>query len=437
MKLRSVHAENFRAIRSLTVPLDPALTVLVGNNGHGKTSLLAAIAVGLGVIPTILAGRGGISFRKSDGRYGTSRTWVEIDAWDVAHGANSIQWLRLFTERGGIFLRLPPDLPSGSFNVRDYSIALNSKIETAPATTIPVFAFYDTDRAVFDIPERKRGFQSEFHRFNAYVDALARKTSFKALVEWFYASENRELRLQRDQLDYSLRLPALESVRRAITAMLPDVSNPHIEYPAQFVVQRAASSGRGEKLALDQLSGGYRIVLALAADLALRMALANPHLEDPLQSEAIVLIDEIELHLHPEWQQRILDDLRRTFPNAQFIVSTHSPAVLTTVEPHHIVHLIATADGVVAEQETGPTFGAKAGDVLASVMGVEQRPPANPFTQKLAVYQAMITDDAGDTPEAKTLRAELEQLSRDDPALAASDVEIAHRRLMRELAGTL
>ncbi len=164
------------------------------------------------------------------------------------------------------------------------------------------------------------------------------------------------------------------------------------------------------------------------------MALANPHLPDPLQSEAIVLIDEIELHLHPEWQQRILGDLRRTFPNAQFIVSTHSPAVLTTVAPHHIVHVIATADGVTAEQETGPTFGAKAGDVLAAVMGVKQRPD-NPFSQKLASYQTLIADDAGDTPEARNLRKELEQLSGDDPALAAADVEITHRRLMRELAG--
>ena len=113
--------------------------------------------------------------------------------------------------------------------------------------------------------------------------------------------------------------------------MLGDVSEPHMEMePPRFMVT-IETGGKSEKLALDQLSGGYRAVLALAADLAWRMAQGNPHLDNPLESEAIVLIDEVDLHLHPSWQQRILDDLTRTFPNAQFIVSTHSPQVLTTV----------------------------------------------------------------------------------------------------------
>ena len=106
-------------------------------------------------------------------------------------------------------------------------------------------------------------------------------------------------------------------------------------------------------LELDQLSGGQRAVLALAADLAWRMAQGNPHLDGPLRSEAIVLIDEVELHLHPSWQQRILNDLRRTFPNAQFIVSTHSPQVLTTVEPKHIIELAREDGRIVA----GPRMG--------------------------------------------------------------------------------
>ena len=432
MKLRSVHAENFRAIRSLTVPLDPALTVLHGNNAHGKTSVLAAIAVGLGAIPTLLAGRGGINFRKSDCRSDAADfTWVDLDAWVGLDGAEAIQWRR-YDVGDGMATRSRPDRLFGTMSLRKYIETLATAVENSKETTIPVIAFYDTDRAVFDIPERKRGFQGEFHRFNTYIDALARKTSFKAMVEWFYANENQELRLQRDKQDSTLRLPALASVRRAISGMLPDVSEPHIEYPAQFVVWRKPGNSPPEKLLLEQLSGGYRIVLAMAADLALRMALANPHLPDPLQSEAIVLIDEIELHLHPEWQQRILCDLRRTFPNAQFIVSTHSPQVLTTVEPQHIIHLRATEDGIVAEQETGPTYGAKAGNVLRALMGVDERPD-NDFTQLLKRYQAMIANGAGETPEAVQMRSELEHLSR-DPQLAALDVEIARRRVMRDIA---
>jgi len=429
MRLKSVRAENFRAIRSVTVPLDPELTVLHGNNAHGKTSLLAAIAVGLGIIPTYLGG-GGIKFRKSDLRDGSRETCVRLEVMGERCGL----WWERRMYRPGAGVRANRKTLIFGESARDYFVRLGEALASDLATvTIPVIAFYDTDRAVFDIPERKRNFRREFNRFDAYADALASKTSFKALVEWFYAQENIELRKQRDLANFGFRLPILEAVRNAITGMMPDVTNPHIESPAQFVVDRKTAYGQTEKLSLEQLSGGYRIVLALAADLALRMSLANPYLPDPLQSEAIVLIDEIELHLHPEWQQRILDDFRRTFPNAQFIVSTHSPQVLSTVEPRHIVHLRATLEGVVAEQETGPTFGAKAGDVLEAVMGVEQR-PSNEFSRKLSDYRRLIATDQGETDQARALRRELMALSSGDPALTAADVEIGRRRVMRDLA---
>ena len=171
-------------------------------------------------------------------------------------------------------------------------------------------------------------------------------------------------------------------------------------------------------------------MLALAADLARRMAQANPHLDNPLESEAIVLIDEVELHLHPEWQQRVLNNLQNTFPNTQFIVSTHSPQVLTTVRPDQIVHLRASEDGVVAEASSGATYGARSGDVLEVEMGVEQR-PKNAFTEKLADYLQMIRVGQGDGVDGLMLRAELDALSPHNPALIGADIEMRRRRLMR------
>ncbi len=89
-------------------------------------------------------------------------------------------------------------------------------------------------------------------------------------------------------------------------------------------------------LRIEQLSDGYRTTLAMIMDIAARMTEANPHMADPLLSAGVILIDEIELHLHPGWQQRILGDLTRAFPNVQFIVTTHSPQILTTVAPQSI-----------------------------------------------------------------------------------------------------
>ena len=217
--------------------------------------------------------------------------------------------------------------------------------------------------------------------------------------------------------------------------MLPEVSNPRIELnPLRFVISQKSKEGRAEKLALNQLSGGYRIVLALAADLARRMAQGNPHLNDPLQSEAVVLIDEIELHLHPAWQQRILSDLMRTFPKAQFIVSTHSPQVLTTVEPQRIVELYRDNDNIVAEPPPAATYGAEAGDVLAAVMHVSERPPKNAFTEALDQYRRLVSEGQGETTEALKLRRELEKRSPRDYALNRADLEIKRRKLFKKMA---
>jgi predicted ATP-binding protein involved in virulence len=425
MKLRHARIEGFRAISALSIPLDPGLTVLHGLNGQGKTSVLSALAVGLGAIPAALGHKHDRVFSRADLRANSSIVRVHLQSYE------DLQWERSAMEAAGGRLKL--DLQRGTERLRKYLSNAAQMDDETESRALPVVAAYDTDRAVFALPERKRDFRPTFNRLDAYEDALATKPSFKALIEWFYAEENEELRRQREKGSFDYRLPELSAVRSAITRMLPDVTNPRIEYPARFMVTRHTFS-RNEELSLDQLSGGYRIVLALVADLARRMVQANPYLPDPLSSEAIVLIDEVELHLHPEWQQRILEDLTHTFPNAQFIVSTHSPQVLTTISPQQIIHLRGTPQGVVAERETTPTYGAEAGDVLVAAMHVSERPPHNPFAMKLEEYQRLIVDGKGDSLEGTDLRNELEALSPSDPALMAADIGIRRNKLLRELA---
>ena len=254
---------------------------------------------------------------------------------------------------------------------------------------LPIVAFYDANRAVFDAPQRRRGFKTEFVRYGALEGALAARTDFREFFKWFYAKENEELREQKKRLDFGYRSKDLSAVRNAIGRMVPSISEPRIELgPLRFVVTE--SHGTSEAVELDQLSGGYRIMLALAADLARRMAQGNRHLDDPVASEAIVLLDEVELHLHPAWQQRVLNDLMRTFPNSQFIVSTHSPHVLTTIRPEQIVELRRADHEIEAGVASGPTFGAESGDVLAGAMGVSPRPGDNEFVKLLARYMELV-----------------------------------------------
>ena len=454
MKLERVEIRNYRAIERLDLALDPDLTVFHGNNGHGKTSVLSGIAVGLAGIPRLLPDVAGIGFLKSD-RRGLRPMRVTLTSTD------GIAWRRqVFGERG----TLPPRKLKDAM---DAIVAADQ--EGSDPLDLPIVAFYDTDRAVthraaVETPDLWRNTGAAFSRYAALAGALSTRTSFREFFAWFYAMENAELRVQRRSIlrraalrraarmenaelraqrrAAPARSKALNVVRQAITAMLPGVSEPRVELdPFRFVVSvRPDPDDRfenlfeeAEELALDQLSGGYRIMLALAADLARRMAQGNPHLDDPLQAEAIVLIDEVDLHLHPSWQQRVLNDLRRTFPNTQFIVSTHSPQVLTTVEPRHVVHLAREDGRIVAGSASGWTYGAEAGDVLSAVMGVDERPPGNKFVRLLNDYLRLVGAGRGASSDAVSLRRRLEELSPRDPALDRADVEIRRRKALENL----
>ena len=424
MKLKSVEIENYRAVDELRLPLHPSLTVLYGDNAHGKTSVLNAIAVALGRIPTLLPDVSGIDFRKADRRVSGRPLRVAVTTTE------GMEWERL--------------VHAGARARRRFSVGLLEALHAIVTADqqkrepldLPIIAFYDTDRAVFDAPQRRRGFATNFSRYQALEGALAARTNFREFFKWFYAMENEELREQKQKRDFDFRLNELEAVRGAITSMVPDVSDPRIELrPLRFIVSVESGPSNSEELALDQLSGGYRIMLAVAADLARRMAQGNPHLDKPLASEAIVLIDEIELHLHPSWQQRVLTDLARTFPNTQFIVSTHSPQVLTTVRPEKIVGLSREDGKIVAGRAPEPTYGAEAGDVLNVVMGVDERPP-NEFSEALRQYMRLIGDDMGESTKATALRSDLERWSPHDPALASADLEIRRRKLFNKIGSS-
>lgn len=433
VKLKFVEIENYRAIEKIHLLLDTQMTVLHGPNAHGKTSVLSAIAVGLGAIPTLLPNVTGVGFLKKDRRQGKGCTRVLLTTtdgitWERTSGARRRTRWSLGRDKSQ-----EPILDHPLRELRQW-LAKNALKAWSTPIDLPIMAFYDTERAVAHLSKQRGHPKGTRSRYAALSGALSARTNFRELFEWFYIKENEELREQRERRNHDYRLKELSTVREAITSMIEGVTEPHVEFrPLRLVVSEKLDSGLSEKRNLDQLSGGYQAILALAADLAWRMAQGNPHLQNPLKSEAIVLIDEIELHLHPSWQQRILDDLARTFPNAQFIVSTHSPQILTTVQPACIVELERENSRVVAQRAVEATFGAKAGDVLSIVMGVDERPRSNNFVRILNIYTRLVGEGRGKSDKAVSLRQELDKLSPHDPALDRADIEIRRQRIMKEM----
>jgi len=180
------------------------------------------------------------------------------------------------------------------------------------------------------------------------------------------------------------------------------------------------------ELELRHLSEGERYLLALGADIARRLALANPVDEQPELCSALVLIDEIDTHLHPSWQRHVVPSLARTFPNCQFIVTTHSPQVLSEVRPECIYLLLQEGKQLhVVRPEA--SFGRDSNRILEDILGVAARPDR--IKDGLREYFRLIDSNA--LEEAKKLRLELEQeIGRTEPEFARADVLIRRKELL-------
>jgi predicted ATP-binding protein involved in virulence len=187
-----------------------------------------------------------------------------------------------------------------------------------------------------------------------------------------------------------------------------------------------------------QLSDGVKAMLSLTADIAYRCVQLNSHLIHPnpdfpspiKETTGIVLIDEVDLHLHPKWQQTVLSDLCKAFPKIQFIVTTHSPQVISTV-PNQQIRILD--NGKVHSAEAG-TQGAEASRILREVFGVELRPQHLEIVKKLNAYLKLIDEDKWDSEDALKLRQELDQWSQgNDPELFKVDIDIRMKEFQRQL----
>jgi predicted ATP-binding protein involved in virulence len=327
VKLKRVLLSNYRGIRSAEPELGSRLTLLVGENGSGKSTILQAIALGLGEVLTHLPGVSGIGFRRTGDIHqqgGRLAAYARI----TLENTDGVSWDR--TQRRdrsqSTTRQIPPGLGLKSLQHRLDQQILDPANQGLPYT-LPVLVHYGVSRALLDVPMSRKGFPKEFSRVQALDSAFQATSSFRKAFAWFYYKENEEQRLQRDRRDFDVRLPELEAVRRGLQAMFPDLSEPCIKLrPLRFAVKL-----NGEEFDVQQLSDGYQTMIGLTLDLCSRFATANPQLSNPLEAEAIVLIDEVDLHLHPRWQMRVVQDLLRTFSNTQFILTTHSPVVLEGV----------------------------------------------------------------------------------------------------------
>lgn len=311
--------------RTINISREKNVLILLGDNGYGKTTMLDAFATTMAPYPAQFPGIGDFQLSDLDvhiDRRGKRAKYLMVSA-QLSEGDSLFHCVRY---RKGTVNSPKPNYEALK---QDAISKKESIIAGVPDIQLPVFAYYGTGRGKFHVPERKRGFKQTFERWDCYKSAILPDTDFKRFFEWFDLMEDEERREKEARRDFDYVLPVLECVRRALSEIVHSFDKPRImTRPLRFVMDRVEADGTRHELRIEQLSEGYKIVIAMVADLAARMAEANPAMPNPLDATGIVLIDEVDLHLHPRWQRSILQDLTRVFRNVQFIVSTHSPIIV-------------------------------------------------------------------------------------------------------------
>lgn len=329
MRFSRMSIANFRLIGNDTKDFvfqpNKNVVILLGDNGYGKTTVLDALATSMAPYSAQFPGMSDYQLSELDvhiNRHGRRADYLKIEAVLMDNDR------RFSVARYRKGLSVPPK--SNFDQLKNEALATkNAIVAGVEDVELPIFAYYGTGRGQFEVPARKRGFAQSYERWDCYKSALTPATDFKRFFGWFDLMEDEERRAKEKLQDWHYRLPVLEAVRTALSNFIESFRNPRIETrPLRFVMDRVDADGSSHELRIEQMSDGYKIVMAMVADLAARMAEANPVLENPLEGKGIVLIDEVDLHLHPQWQRRILKQLHQTFPNVQFVVSTHSPIIV-------------------------------------------------------------------------------------------------------------
>lgn len=398
MKLELLNIINYRNFPNINIKLDPKLTAFIGINGAGKTTLLDAISIFLRRLTVPRDHYFDAAIIKSDFKIGKVNLELSY-TYFISTNLSSYK----------IISKLIDNKPH---SIADNKLS-HDLFNALDKTTRPIVVYYSSKRII-----------NNYHRENeshsepeyAFKNAFQPEIDFSSTLTWFIEKSAQEALAIKRLRNLNYTIPELDAVRLAVSKALGDYDEPYVdETPPQIFISRKDATNI--PLQLSQLSDGYRTMLALVMDLARRMALAamwqDNKINNILEYPAIVLIDEVELHLHPAWQQSVLPTLLKIFPNTQFIVTTHSPQIISSIEPKHI--RILSQNGIAMPSSS--TYGAESQRILEEIFGVSARYSDNEAKQALDEYFRLINKGEYNTDEAKAVRGKLDNWLMGDPAL--------------------
>lgn len=416
MKFKRMTLTNFRHLVHFDTTLDERLTVLVARNGQGKTTLLDALAILLGsFVGTFDMGKGR-HIERSDARYQREGEEAEQEQQYPVRIAAVLSDL----EEGEVSVARELTGPKNRTTVKDaaplvqYGKALMRQVRGLQPVTLPLVSYYGTGRLWKTHKNLKRKAVLSESRTLGYEDCLTSASNYLQLQEWMGKATMAVLQQQERKENGTGRLVGqLNAVLRAVDKVLEPEgwSGTHFSLTHEELAMQQEGQG---VLPVSLLSDGVRTMVSMVADMAWRCAKLNPHLgaEAASQTPGVVLIDEVDLHLHPAWQQRVVQSLQATFSKVQFIVTTHSPQVLTTV-PRECIRLLETqwdenahVWSLTSIEPDYQTLGVASAETLSRIMGIDPVPEVVE-ARMLHDYRRAIELGDDQSPDARTLRERL------------------------------
>lgn len=432
LRLDRLTLQNFRCFAECEIDLHPQLTVLIAENGRGKTAILDAIGIALGLfVNTVSDTQQYTGFSEKDVRLVREQGVMThvFPTQYIAKGMVTGQSLLWSQSRQGISTRHQTSTKKAdALQIAAQQLHEKTKLSSSQ-TILPLVAFYGAGRAWNDrlpLSDEKRELKENLKgRMAGYLACLSSSSSIQHMVAWYKDTAFRT-RDSRFASELSQNLALLAAVRTATEVVLAPTGWCEVDWDFDQDKLVVEHRERG-RLPLASLSDGVRNMVALVMDIARRCASLNPHLSQDAArlTPGILLIDEIDAHLHPGWQQQIVGLLCEAFPAMQIVLSTHSPHVLSTVDKESI-RIIRFDNGKGwLEIPRFQTRGVESADVLAHIMGVDPIPHVQE-AQWLSDYRALVQTGRHETPEGQQLWDQLlAHFGDDHPAI--NEVEVLRR----------
>ena len=420
MRIDQLTVLNFRRFEENSFELHPRFTLLVGDNGAGKTALLEALRVGVGAyllgidnspVPAPSIRRDCVRLEtRQGGEFSTFERVIPcvVRCEGRVHGQH-LRWSRELTSVRGRTNRVGART---LVQCIDRHVQEDKKaMKDERAMNFTLVAFYGTERLWIE-PRTMRQPLGKVSRFEAYRGCLEPTVSSKSLRGWI---KKRSLEVVQKQWP----LQSLDAVYRAIVDCVEGAERAMYDFGIDDIV---LDFKNGERFPFDLLSDGQRTMTALAADMAWRCVQLNPHLAGQAlrETEGIMLIDELDLHLHPNWQRMIVRNLLSLFPKLQFVATTHSPFIVQSLDGQGLINL--SEDSLLQERKEPHSIE----DVAEETMGVETPQRSKRFlemeTAARRYYELLDQCKDDQHPDVKQAKRELDQIEAhfsDNPAYAA------------------